>query len=84
MVIHNILQDTTVEKLEETILDQNTEPGLVSGDIAARFKFRTKWDQAQMVTEVGSETRKKLLNKKTETRMANLQHEQLLSCEEMF
>ena len=64
MVIHNIPQDTTVENLEETILAQNPELGLVSGDTAARFKFGTKRGQVKMVTEVGPEARKKLLNKK--------------------
>jgi hypothetical protein len=42
MNIQNIPQDTKVENLEETILAQNPELGLVSGDTAARFKFRTK------------------------------------------
>ena len=64
MVIHNIPQDTTVENLEETILAQNPELGLVSGDIASRFQFRTKRGQVKMVTEVGPEARKKLLNEK--------------------
>jgi hypothetical protein len=64
LIIHSIPQDITVENLEETILAQNPELGLVVGDIAARFKFRTKRGQVRMVTEVGSETRKKLLHKK--------------------
>jgi len=63
MDVHNIPQDTTVENLEETIVAHNPEQGLVSEDIAARFKFRTKWGQVRMVTEVGSETRKNLLKK---------------------
>jgi hypothetical protein len=64
MIIHNVPQDITVENLEETILAQNPELGLVSGDIEARFTYRTKRGLVKMVNEVGSETRKKLLHKK--------------------
>ena len=34
------------------------------GDIEARFTYRTKRGLVKMVTEIGSETRKKLLHKK--------------------
>ena len=54
-----------VDNLEETIVAQNPELGLVSGDTAARFKFGTKRGQVKMVIGVGSEKRKNLLNKKT-------------------
>jgi len=64
MIIHNVPQDITAENLEETILAQNPELGLISGDIEARFTFRTKLGLVKMVIEVGSETRKKLLHKK--------------------
>jgi hypothetical protein len=64
LIIHNIPQDITVENLEEPILAQNPELGLVVGDIVARFKFSTKRGQVRMVIKVGSETRKKLLHKK--------------------
>jgi hypothetical protein len=50
--------------LEETTIAQNPELGVKTGDIAARFKFRTKRRLISMVIEVGSETRKKLLQKK--------------------
>jgi hypothetical protein len=64
MIIHNVPQDVTIENLQETVLAQNPELGLAVGDIEARFTFRTKRGSAKMVIEVGSETRKKLLDKK--------------------
>ena len=42
MVIHNVPQDINVENLEKTIMTQNPELGLILGDIAFKFSFRTK------------------------------------------
>ena len=64
MIIYNIPQDITIENLQEIILAQNPELGLVLGDIKARFMYKTKKGLVKMVIEVGSETRKKLLYKK--------------------
>jgi hypothetical protein len=64
MVINNVLRDTTVENLEETIIAQNPVLDLVSGDIEARFLYMTKWGQRKTVIEVSPETRKKLQHKK--------------------
>jgi hypothetical protein len=64
MIIHNVPQDVTIENLQETVLAQNPELGLALGDIETRFKFTTKRGLVKMVIEVGSETRKKLLDKK--------------------
>jgi len=64
LIIHNIPQDVTVENLEETIIAQNPELLMKTGDIAARFKFKTKRGLINMVIETGSETRKKLLQTK--------------------
>ena len=58
-----ILQDVTIENLQEIILVQNPELSLVSGDIEARFTCRSKWGLVKMVIEFGSETRNKLLHK---------------------
>lgn len=62
MIIHNVPQDVTIENLQETVLAQNRELGLVLGDIKARFKFRTEWVLDKMVIKVSSETRKRLLH----------------------
>jgi len=64
MVIHNVPQDINVENLEETIMTQNPELGLIQGDIAAKFSFRTKQGRVNMVIEVCSGTRKKPLHTK--------------------
>jgi hypothetical protein len=63
IIVHNVPQEVTVANLEETLLAQNPELGLVSGDIEARFTDRIKRGLVKMVIEVGSETRKKLLQK---------------------
>ena len=64
MIIRNIPQDRSVENFEETLLAQNPELSMKPGDVATRFKFKTKGGELNMVFEVGSETRKKLLQTK--------------------
>ena len=64
LIIRNIPQDMAVENFEQTLLDQNPELSIKPGDIAARFKFRTKRGDLHMLVEVGPETRKKLLQSK--------------------
>jgi len=57
-----------VENFEQTLLDQNPELSIKPGDVAARFKFRTKGGDLHMVVEVGPEMRKKLLQTKLKMR----------------
>jgi hypothetical protein len=64
LIIHNVPQDVTTGNLQETVLAQNPELGLALGDIETCFTFRTKRGSVKMVIEVGSETRKKLLDNK--------------------
>jgi hypothetical protein len=64
LIICNIPQEITVENLEETILAQNPELTMKPGEVAARFKLRTKRGEINMVIDVGPETRKKLLQTK--------------------
>jgi hypothetical protein len=64
LIIRNIPQDITVENLTETILAQNPELSVKPGEVAAKFKFRTKRGEISMVIEGGPETRKKLLQTK--------------------
>jgi len=45
-------------------MTQNPELGLIQGDIEAKFTYRTKQDRINMVIEVCSGTRKKLLHTK--------------------
>ena len=37
MVIYNVPQEINAENLEETIMTQNPELGLIQGDIEAKF-----------------------------------------------
>jgi hypothetical protein len=62
MVIYNVPQDINVENLEETIMTQNPDKGLIQGYIVAKFSYRTKRGLVNMVIEVCSGTRKKLLH----------------------
>jgi hypothetical protein len=64
LIVHNIPQDITVENLEKTVIAQNPELLMKTGDIAARYKFQTKRGLINMVIEADSETRKKLLQTK--------------------
>ena len=41
MVIYNVPQDISVDSLEEAIMKQNAELGLIQVDIAVKFTFRT-------------------------------------------
>jgi hypothetical protein len=58
MIIRNVPLDISVENLEKTILEQIPELDMTLKIIDARFKFRTKRGQVNMVIEAGSETRK--------------------------
>ena len=64
MMIYNVPQEIKVENLEETTMTQNPELGLIQGDIEAKFTYRTKRERINMVIEVCSGTRKKLLHTK--------------------
>jgi hypothetical protein len=64
MIIYNLRQEITADNLEDTLLSQNLELGIGKGDIVTKFKYKSKRGQINMVVEVGSETRKKLLGKK--------------------
>jgi hypothetical protein len=68
LIIHNISQDITVVKVEETVTAENPKLLIETDDIAARFKFKTKRGLLNMVIEAASETRKKLLQKKLKIR----------------
>ena len=54
----------TIENFEETLLTQNPDFSIKPGEVAARFKFRRKRGELNMVVEVGPQTRRKLLQSK--------------------
>jgi hypothetical protein len=64
LVINIVPNDITVENLEEVIIAQNPGLELAEGDMDTKFRYTTKWRQNKIVIEVGSDTKKKLQQKK--------------------
>jgi hypothetical protein len=58
LIIRNIPQDMSVDNFEETLLAQNPELSMKPGEVATRFKFRTRRGELNTVVEVGPEARK--------------------------
>jgi len=61
LVLLNIPEDITPENVEETLKRQNPELDLKEGDIGAKFCYTTKRKTRNLVIEVDSDTRKKLM-----------------------
>jgi hypothetical protein len=57
----NIPDDITLENVEDTLTVQNPELDLKEGDIRAKFCYTTKRETRNLVIEVDSGTRKKLM-----------------------
>jgi len=57
----NIPQDITLENVAEILTIQNPELYLKEGDVRAKFCYTTKRKTSNLVIEVDSGTRKKLL-----------------------
>jgi len=62
--ILNIPEEITVENIEETLLAQNPDLGLKKGEINPKFTYTTKRHVRNLVIEVSSQTRRKLMNNK--------------------
>jgi hypothetical protein len=54
-------EDISVQNVEETMQAQNPELNLKTGDIKAKFLYRTRRNTQNLVIEVGPQTRKLLL-----------------------
>ena len=61
LVLSNIPEDITPENAEETITIQIPELDLKAGDIRAKFCYTTKLKTRNLVIEVDSDTRNKLM-----------------------
>jgi hypothetical protein len=61
LVLLNIPDDITVENVEDTFTVQNPELDLKEGDIRAKFCYTTKRETRNLVIEVESGIRKKLM-----------------------
>ena len=64
IIIFNVPEELTKENASETIIQQNPELQLEERDISAKFKYRTKRNNFNLVVEVNAQTRKKLLRNK--------------------
>jgi hypothetical protein len=62
VVLLNIPDNITLENVEETLTIQNPELDLKEGDIRAKFCYTTKRETRNLVIEVDSGTRKKLMH----------------------
>jgi hypothetical protein len=58
---NNIPEDITTENSETTIIEQNPDMDLNVKDIRAKFFYTTKRKTSNLIVEVDSETRKKIL-----------------------
>jgi hypothetical protein len=61
LVLLNIPEDITSDNAEETLTVQNPELDLKEGDNKTKFCYTTKRKTRNLVTEVDSDTRKKLM-----------------------
>lgn len=61
MVLLGIPEDITTENIETTLAKQNPELDIKEGDIRAKFSYTTKRETKNLVIEVDSGTRKKLI-----------------------
>jgi hypothetical protein len=64
LVIYNVPEDISVENIEATMQVQNPELNLKTGDINAKFLYRTRRNTQNLVMEVGPQTRTLLLHTK--------------------
>jgi len=60
-VLLSVLEDIKLENVEETLAKQNPELYIKEGDIRAKFCYTTKRETRNLVIEVYSGTRKKLI-----------------------
>ena len=65
LVIYNIPEDITLDNATQTIREQNSELQLEESNITAKFIYRTKKNTRNLVIEVNSHTRKKIMNTRT-------------------
>ena len=62
--IHNIPEEISTDNTEDTIIVQNPEMRLEKGKVTPKFTYETKIHNRNIVIEVNSQTRKKLIHNK--------------------
>ena len=63
LVIYNIPETISIRNIEDTLLAQNPELNLKTGDITTKFSYETKRRTRNLVIEVSAQTRKHLIQK---------------------
>ena len=63
LVIYNIPETISIRNTEDTLLVQNPELNLKTGDITAKFSYETKRRTRNLVIEVSAHTRKLLIKR---------------------
>ena len=61
LIVYNIPEDIFLQNIEDTLLNQNPDLGLMKGYIDPKFDFTTKNQYRNMVIEVEAKVRKILL-----------------------
>jgi hypothetical protein len=64
LVIYNIPEEVNLENIEQIITTQNPELRLNEGEVEPKFTYRGKRNAMNMVIEVSSQTRQKILSTK--------------------
>jgi predicted nucleic acid-binding Zn finger protein len=64
LVIYNIQEEINMENIEQILTTQNPELRLNEGEVVPKFTYRVKRDTMNLVIEVGSQTRQKILSTK--------------------
>ena len=84
MKIHNIPEEINTDNIEDTLIAQNPDIGIVKGEITPKFTYETKRHTRNIVAEVGSQTRKKLIHNKVKLGWINCNIEDYLVATRCF
>jgi hypothetical protein len=61
LIVYNIPEDISIRNIEDTLLNQNPNLGLIKGDIDAKFDFTKKNKNRNLVIEIEAKVRKIIL-----------------------
>ena len=84
MKIHNIPEEITTDNIEDTLIAQNPDTGIEKGEITPKFIYETKRHVRNIIIEVSSQTRKKLMHNKVKLGWINCNIEDYLVATRCF
>ena len=84
MKIHNIPEEITTDNIENTLIAQNPDMGIEKGEVTPKFTYETKRNTRNIVIEVSSQTRKKLIHNKVKLGWINCNIEDYLVATRCF